>query len=443
MDLLIGAASEIITPDLGCEMAGFAARTGRATGIHDDLHARALVLDNGQTRIALISVELLGVTRALTEAVRARIERDTGIPAQNVVIAATHTHCGPTTFTHFYNQGQPLDESYLVRLADAVVVATHAAYGKRRPASLRSGFVRTEGIAVNRRSDNGLPIDPDAGVLLATGTDGRPIAIAISFACHTTVLGPNTLEISGDYAHYTILELQQEFGAEVLFFNGAEGDISIGHKSNLSAVGVIAPFRTFQKAEEIGVRLARAVSSGLSSLEPEEPVLDVAVRTLQLPLKTYAPLAEMTRRVEQNLAAQEGLSGEELLLTLQRTLFSRIDEYYAALYESADGPEPKTLPFEMTAVRIGNTAMLSFPGEVFVEIALAIRRQVHFKRVLFLGLANGYNGYFPTAEADVSAGYEVVASRVTPAAAATLSAGSVDLVNSLLDRSSAGAKENG
>ena len=443
MNLLIGAASEVITPDIGCEMAGFAARTGRATGVHDHLHARALVLDNGQTRIALISVELLGVTRAFTNGVRSRIHRHIGIPASNIVIAATHTHCGPTTFTHFYNQGQPLDESYLVRLAESIVRAVRRAFDSRRPAALRSGFVTTQGIAVNRRSDNGLPIDPEAGVLLATDSDGRPIAVAISFACHTTVLGPNTLEISGDYAHYTIRELQQETGAEVLFFNGAEGDISIGHKSNLSAVGVIAPFRTFQKAEEIGVRLAQAVSAGLSSLAGEDPVLDVAVRTLQLPLKTYAPLPEMKTRVQQYLAAEQGLSGDELLVARQRTLFSRIDEYYAALYESANGPEPKTLPFEMTAVRIGNTALLSFPGEVFVEIALAIRQQVHFKRIMFLGLANDYNGYFPTAESDASAGYEVVASRVTPGAAPLLMDGSVDLVNSLFDRTDNRAKENG
>lgn len=450
-ELTIGVASEVITPEIGCEMAGFDARKGRARGVHDDLHVRAMVLGNGRTKVALISIELLGIDGGFATRVRAEIEKHTAIPAFLVIIAATHTHCGPVTFNHFYNQGQPLDQAYLSRLSAALVSSVEKAISNAHPRRLRSGFVRVDGIAVNRRTSDGLPVDPFAGVLLVEESNGTPVAAAITFACHTTVLGPNTLDISGDFAFYAIRQLQQELGpdAEVLFFNGAEGDISIGHKSDLSAVGVIAPFRTFEKAEELGLRLAGAVSAGLSGLEYEDPALEVKRSTLHLPLKRYLPLAVMTERRESDLSAMHrmadrqtveqnsGTAGEpkELLEARQRSLFSRIEEYYALLYERTGGVEPKTLAAELTAVRIGNTVLLSFPGEVFVEIALDIRNRSRFARTMFLGLANDYVGYLPTAEADAAAGYEVVAARVKPEAAAILTDGAVNLVNSLSERS--------
>ncbi|MGH9693084.1 MAG: neutral/alkaline non-lysosomal ceramidase N-terminal domain-containing protein, partial [Bryobacteraceae bacterium] len=113
LELRVGVHSEIITPPLGSQMAGFAARGGVAQGVHDDLHARALVVDDGTTIAALISVEIIGIDRELADRVREEICLRTGIPAAHVVISATHTHCGPATFRHFFNQMQDLDTSYI------------------------------------------------------------------------------------------------------------------------------------------------------------------------------------------------------------------------------------------------------------------------------------------------------------------------------------------
>lgn len=268
-ELLAGVGSEIITPSLGCQMAGFDARKGVAESVHDDLHARALVLDNGQTRVALISVEILGLDRSFADRVWSDIEHRTGIPAENVVIAATHTHCGPVTFNHFFNQGQ----AYVDRLASAISIAAERVFESRNVRRVRSGFVRAEGIAVNRRTADGRPVDPQAGVLSIQQAGGEPACVCVFFACHPTVLGPNTLAITADFPYFTGRKLQSEFGADChgLFFNGAEGDISVGHRSDLSAGGVIAPFRTFAKAEELGERLANAVIAGYDNLCNEAP----------------------------------------------------------------------------------------------------------------------------------------------------------------------------
>ena len=439
-ELLIGAASEIITPDLGCPLAGFDARQGVAQNVHDDLHALALALDDGLTKIALISVEALAISVEFAQRVRAGIEERTGIPAANVILAATHTHCGPVTLNHFFNQGQPLDRAYLDRLAARIVSSVEKAFAGRRPRRLRSGMVPVEGVAVNRRNADGRPVDPLAGVLLVEELDGAPAALAINYACHPTVLGPNTLEITADFPFFTARQLSRQLGPDVpiLYFNGAEGDVSIGHNSGLSAVGVIAPFRTFQKAEEVGTRLAGAIAAGLPDLAYEQPRIAAKTGSASLPLKRYAPLAEMIARRKAAAEAMRELekSGhvdERVLLARQRSLYCRIEEYYAVLYEEIAGDEPKVLPVELTAVRIGRTALLSFPGELFVSPGLEIRARSAFPRTLFLGLANGYIGYVPTSESNETAGYEVVASRVAPAASGVLVEAALRLLSSLPD----------
>ncbi|HMJ63540.1 MAG TPA: neutral/alkaline non-lysosomal ceramidase N-terminal domain-containing protein [Bryobacteraceae bacterium] len=433
----IGSGSVVITPPLGSEMAGFDARKGLAQGVHDDLHARALVFDDGSTQVALVSVEVIGLSRAFVRRIQQEIERQTGIPSAHIILAATHTHCGPVTFHHFFNQDQPLDNVYLDQLAAGIVRSVTLALAASVPGRVRAGFVHVDGIAVNRRTSDGQPVDPAAGVILVEDVAGRPSAIAINFACHTTVLGPNTLEISADFPYYTTRYLQSVLGddVEVLFFNGAEGDISVGHKSDLSAVGVIADFRTFEKAEELGNRLGRIVAESLASLEPEDVRLKLATEDVPLPLKTYPPMDVMTHRRERALANIRDLNEQELtprVLEARRDgLFSRIEEYYALHYKDAEGHEPKTLAAEVNVVQIGGTAIVTFPGEVFVAIALEIRRHSPFARTMFFGLANDYIGYVPTADANANAGYEVVASRVGPAAAGILEKQTGQLLHSL------------
>jgi hypothetical protein len=435
-DILAGIASQIITPELGCHLAGFDARKGVATRVHDDLFARALVLDDGATTAALVSLDVLGVSRPFADNVRSMIEQRTGIPARHVIISATHTHCAPVTLNHFFNQGQPLDEQYLERLAAGVTASVVGAYETRRPRRLRSGSVSVEGVAVNRRTENGLPIDQTAGVITIEELDGNPAAVSVFYPCHTTTLGPNTLEITADFPYYTITRLKERLGTdvEVLYVNGAEGDLSVGHRSDLSAVGIIAPNRTFKRAEELGNRLADCVYAGIAGMLPEDGCLAVARTVSLLPLKSYAPLAEMQSirkqaAEEMREAKQSGAADRELILARQRSLFSRIEEYYASLSESL--AEPKLLEAELTAIRIGDTVLLSLPGEVFVAISLAIRQRSPFKRTMFAGLANDYIGYIPTAEATTSLGYEVVASRVSPGAAEVLTDSAVELLRSL------------
>lgn len=418
----IGVASQVITPPLGSQMAGFDARKGVSDGVHDDLHAHAMILESGETRIALVSIEVIAVSADFSRRVRSRIETSIGIPAGHILLSATHTHCGPVTLHHFFNQGQSLDEEYLEHMAHAVVAAVEAAWRSRKPRQLRTGLAPCDGIAINRRTNDGTPVDPFAGVLLVEELDGTAVAVAVNYACHTTVLGPDTLKITQDFPFFTLERLRQQLGANVkaFYFNGAEGDLSVGHKSDLSAVGVVDSFRTFATAQRLGERLADSVLLSLRSLQLQPASLEVQVAEVNLPLKTYPPVEAMSAAREQalrDLEAMDPPAKEQpifpaFLRAKQKYLFARIEEYYARLYAESHYPEPKQLPVEVIVLRIGNLGIVSLPGEIFVQLALNVRARSPLQQTLFFGLTNDYIGYLPDMKADPQAGYEVVAARV-------------------------------
>jgi len=415
-----GFGREIVTPPPGSLMAGFDARKGLSEGVHDDLYARAVAVDD----VLLISVDVIGFDTAFAAGVRRQIESESGIPYANIILSGTHTHCGPVTFNHFFNPEQPLDATYLGLLYRQIVRAATTAVTRRRPSRLRAGMVPVSAVARNRRTAGSLPVDPEAAVLFAEPLDNSPGIILVNYACHPTVLGPDTLQISADFPGYAVRHIEAATGANAVFFQGAEGDLSMGHRSDLSAIGVIAPSRTFGKADELGTRLGCAVTGCLASLETESGPVAATNRIIDLPTKSYPPPAEMTRRREEAAAeAATAATGQPLLQARQRHLYSRIEEFYAA--------RPRRLSGEFTAIRVGNTAFLSIPGELFVAIGLEIRRRSPFARTFLLGLANGYIGYLPTADATAAAGYEVVAAQVAPPAAQVLVEGCLELLGNL------------
>ena len=430
----VGAAHRKVTPAVGSQMAGFDARKGVSMGVHDELCARALCIEHNAVCVLLVSVEVISVSREFCWRVRKRIETATGIPAAHIVIAATHTHCGPPTHNHFYNRHQPLDTHYLKALQDAICTAAEKAQQQMALRHLRAGFARCEQLAVNRRTADGMPVDPMAGVLLVENADGTPYAVAVNYACHATVLGPNTLEYTGDFPFFTQRYLQQHLGEQVeaIFFNGAEGDISIGHKSDLSAVGIIAPYRNFETAQKLGEKLGAAVVQAISRYTEVEGELAIASVQAPLPLKSYASIDEMRRlRVEaaEALKGIEALPVEQQLPIRQKSLFARIEEYYAELYAAERGPAPGVLAAEVVAIRFGDVALVTLPGEIFVAVALGIRNVSPMAKTMFLGLANDYIGYLPSDGAAVSVGYEVVASRVTDDAWQQLHASALEILH--------------
>ena len=284
-----------ITPPAGAPLAGFAAREGVSTGVHDPLFAHALVIESHGRAAAFVSVDVLGLAADFVQRVRDMIKTRTGLPEDAVMVSATHTHSAPVTVSTFFNPGETLNQAYMNRLATAIDDAVAGAWESRMPARVGVGSGRVSGIGRNRRTPDHLPVDDEVGIIKVASLDDRTRGVLINHACHPTVLGPDNLLMTGDFPAFTIERIEKELGTGsfALFVNGAQGNISMGHSSELSAIGVITPGRTFERAAELGHRLAEVVLAALPAIPTFEDLpLSSSSATVHLPFNRYPPPAE-------------------------------------------------------------------------------------------------------------------------------------------------------
>ena len=409
-----------ITPPVGVPLAGFAARQGVSTGVHDPLFARALAIEHRGFAAVFVSVDVLGLAADFVGRVRQIINARTGLPEAAVMVSATHTHSAPVTVSTFFNPGETLDQAYMTRLASAIDDAVACAWQSRSAARLGVGSGRVSGIGRNRRTADHLPVDDEVGIIKVASLDGRTRGVLINHACHPTVLGPDNLLITGDFPAFAIerIEARLGFGSFALFVNGAQGNISMGHSSELSAIGIITPGRTFERAEELGHRLAGVVLGALPSIQDAEDVpVAHASRTIHLPFNAYPPPAETAAALTDaqsalDLLERDSAPVEQVGPAKTRRLYASIRNFYAG--EAAARPDGR-LPIEIQGFRVGSALFVAVPGELFVEIALRIKAETDHP-VFIMGISNGYVGYLPNRAAYRAGGYEVVSAKVTEAA---------------------------
>jgi len=409
-----------ITPAVGMPLAGFAARQGVSTGVHDPLFAHALVIESRGRTAAFVSVDVLGLAADFVQRVRRQIRGRTGLSEEAVMVSATHTHSAPVTVSTFFNPGETLDQAYMDRLGAAIEDAVARAWESRVPARVGVGSGRVSGIGRNRRTADHLPVDDEVGIIKVAAPDGRPRGVLINHACHPTVLGPDNLLMTGDFPAFAIDRIEADLGAGsfALFVNGAQGNISMGHSSELSAIGIITPGRTFERAEELGHRLAAVVLDRLPSIPAADDLdLSHASRTIHLPFNRYPPPQETAAALLEAQSAldtleQDGAAVEQLGPAKTRRLYASIRNFYAG--EAAALPDGR-LPIEIQGFRLGSALFVAVPGELFVEIALRIKADTRHP-VFIMGITNGYVGYLPTRDAYRAGGYEVVSAKVTEAA---------------------------
>ena len=421
--LKAGFGKTCITPSPGAWLAGFAARKGACTGVHDDLYARALAMDNGAAPVILVSVDVLALSAEFVDHLRASIARRLPVDSGSVMVACTHTHAAPVTIRTFFNPEETVDAQYMDRLARAIEDAAASAWQHRAGARIGVGVGRVTGVGVNRRTATGSPVDEEVAIVKLADESGKMRGVLINYACHPTVLGPDNLLATGDFPNMAVarIEAQAGPGSFAMYTNGAQGDISMGHSSELSAIGVIAPGRTFEHAAELGSRLADAAWAALDHIETSDAVaLSAATLPVKLPLKHYPDAAETARALKEAEDRVQRLeeAGDSLALRQARSelLYSSIAHYYAReTVRFADG----LLPVGLQGIRIADALFVAVPGELFVEVALRARQSARHP-LFVVGLANGYYGYLPSPDAYPQGGYEVVSSMCDAAHAGRL-----------------------
>ncbi|MGB4036195.1 neutral/alkaline non-lysosomal ceramidase N-terminal domain-containing protein [Candidatus Darwinibacter acetoxidans] len=428
--LRAGFGRAAITPQLGSPMAGYLARVKGAQGVHDQLSAHAAVFEQGPLRAAVLNLDLLEVTEEICREIRRRAEGALGIPGDNLLICATHTHSGPAVSKKFGFDG---NESTVDRIISGAVLALEEAQGKFQAVEVKRGRAALAGVAKNRRT---LEETPDPAVQAVGFYAGAElVGCLVNFGLHPTVLGAENLEYSADYPGFLRRAVaRQHPGCCTLVLTGAAGNVNIGYSADASALGEQIDFRTFTKAEEVGTTIAQAALNALGDgVSCTEPFLQVVSGRVPLPLKhlptldelglSLAELRERRQALPPESSEAKQLSIEEVYLTV---LQASLEDY------KAEGRSELDVPLQ--ALAVGDTVLVGIPGEPFAELGLSIKEGWEPAQVLVVAYANGYFGYFPTMEAFQEGGYEAETSVFHPSAIQVLTTEARRLIAAVLGK---------
>lgn len=403
----VGAAKVDITPPLGLELEGFGSRVSGASGIHDPLHARALVAEGADgTTVALVVADLLQVLPRLQGQIAAAVKASTGIPRERLQLAGTHTHSGPDL-----NEPSQAEVEIGRRIAGAVA----RAWEHRREAVAAVGIGRVDGIGKNRRP-NGGPVDDRVTVTRYDGTDGTPIATHVNYGCHPTTLGPNNTLYTADYPGVLCRLVDEAVGGVTIFSTGPQGDVNPGgYSPEGSMVGVVVPWRTFESAERYGHILADcvlAVRAGLSPAASDRVWGDSRVVELR---RKPLPDPAVARRAA-TLAREAERAVSAAALTPDATYHALVAAAYAELIagQAADPEASGPVRVRASALAIGPLLHLGVSGELFVGLGQRMRHAMGEDRTCIAALCDGTIGYIPTADAFEVGGYEPNASVLQP-----------------------------
>ncbi len=446
-----GAAQVRINPADGTPMAGYYHARG-SEGLADDLFSKALVLDDGSNRVALVTLDLISTTRSLVEKARVAITKRTGIPGTHVMISATHAHTGPVLADggsrHDALGGtEPKAVEYSASLPDLIAESVERAFAVRSNVVLSATVGRCDDLAFNRRffmRDGSLAWNPgkrNADVVLPAGVTDPEVAVLliepphdparfvaaravyVNFAMHPDTVGGT--RVSADYPGALARRMADYHGpaAVTLFANGACGNInhidtSWGREQKGS-----------EEANRIGTLLAGAIFRAEKNLRSVAPAqLRARSEIVKLPLPSVTPDEIATARIDVRTAKDSTRDGFMKLVTAHKVL-------------DVAAREGKPLEVEVQVFTLGDDlAWVSLPGEIFVELGLAIKQRSPFRQTMIAELANGSIGYIPDRRAYAEGNYEPVSARCAAGGGEILVDAAVKMLRSLADESRNGAK---
>lgn len=425
-ELQAGVAFVDITAPIPFRMHGYFYER-LSTGVKDPLFARAIVLKQGKETAAFVFCDLVGIPYAETMPARKKASSRSGIPVEHIAITATHTHTGPqffmslNDFWHDYAVAKhgkdPYDAAaYRAELIDKIADAVVQAKAALTVVEARSGFASEDRISFNRRyhMKGGAvrfnpavnnpdiigpagPIDPQVGILsFAKPGAKEPSSLIVSFAMHPDTSGGGTL-YSADYIHGLDERLKHIFGTDckVMFATGTCGDINNRDVHSEKQ----------RMADELGTILGDVVAVAIQKgqLPPiKQPML--AVRSTKVPCALQQVSADDVAKANKKM---------ERLVTRELPFMESVEACKILDVERLRKIWGDTVPLEVQAFRLDNdTAIVTLPSEIFVNLGLAIKAASPFKTTLVVELANDSVAYIPTKQAFLEGSYEVTNSRV-------------------------------
>jgi neutral ceramidase len=424
--LRAGAATSNITPQLGELLVGNWVAMP-ATHVHDELQARCLVLDNGEARLAIVIADNLGIPRGVLDEAKRLAQQRSGIPAERILIASTHTHSASSARgSERLDASEPLDR-YQTFVATRIADGIQRAVNNLEPARIGWGSGSLPGQVFNRRwfmkpgphlnnpfggtdrvrmnppvgSPDLLkpagPTDPEIGFLSVISESGRPIALLANYSLHYVGGVPNG-HVSADYFGAFARRMLGLVGSGdagtdaapfvAMLSNGTSGDVN-----NIDVRGGQKRLGDYARMEVVANQVAAEVFRAMQGLEYHDAV---PLRMIQreIAVDTRRPTPALVAWAREILSRPEGVT----------SAFPRERIYAERTLRLADAPPRIQVPLQV--LRIGDLAAVTIPFEVFVEIGLELKAKSPFPDTFAISLANGAYGYLPTVAHHEAGGYE-------------------------------------
>jgi neutral ceramidase len=394
-DFQAGVARVKITPPVPFWMSGYAARTHPSEGVEQDLWAKALALrDPGGHSVVLVTTDLIGLPRVISDEVAVRVRERFRVERSQIVLSASHTHCGPAVRKNlavlydFSEEDRRRVDAYGAELVGRLVEVVGRALEDLAPARVSVGHGAV-GFAVNRREPTpegvkigvnpGGPVDHDVPVLKVTAKDGSLRAVVFGYACHNTTLGGDFYRIGGDYAGYAQAELEKTHpGATALFMMLCGGDQNPNPRGTLDLA--------LQHGHALATEVARVLGTSLRRVRPP---LRAALEVVPL---DFAP---HTRAVFE----EEARSEDRFRQRRARLMLAAYDA----------GKPVRQTPYPVQAIRFGrDLTLLALGGEPVVDYALRLKRELPTERLIVAGYCHDVMCYIPSRRVLQEGGYEAV-----------------------------------
>jgi neutral ceramidase len=415
-DYRAGAAEVVITPPRGMPMAGYY-YVRLNEGTHDDLHAKAIVIEGDGGKVALVALDLVGIPRHFVEEARLQIEKETGISGSRVMISATHSHTGPELGGRLKGvdaSTEKLAQGYYRTLPGKIAESVRLANSRLATAKISEGVGHEGSVSFIRRyfmTDGTVgwnpgklnpkivrptgQIDPDIGIVSLQSSEGKPLATYVNFANHQDTMGGT--QFSADYAYTLAKDLTDAKGSGMvtLFTIGCAGNI------NHIDVSRSGPQKGPEESARIGTILAGDVLKTWPHLREVSPgPIQERSQIVPLPLAPYAP--EDVPKARDVVAAYGKPNSRPFY-----------DQVYAFKVLELEERKHKPLEAEVQVIALGrDLAWVGLPGEIFVELGKTIKLASPFRQTIIAELANGSLGYIPDRKAYPQGAYEPISARM-------------------------------
>jgi hypothetical protein len=396
-----GVARANINPSIGQDNIGDYGRLVPGTGIGNELYAKALVLDDGQNRIAVVTADIIDFPGTLVEDIRSRACSLTGIDGKNILLNASHTHSSPATA-----KDDKASHEYLVELAKKAAGAIYLADRNKEEVRIGVGIGEAK-VAINRWQKSGstvkwgpnpdAPVDYEVMVIRIDDNRGDPMAVLVNYASHPSIMGGSNLLYSGDYTSFAqeLIEKVYDNRLTAMFSTGAGGDIKI---ASLSEDKQSFHYGDLEDCRRYGTVVGAEAVKVIEMIETK-PVDKVGASTMSvsLPLVKLPSVEEVEqekKRIEDEIVRLDGAAREGKLIDL-----AWAEETINSL---KDGTAPESITAEVQLLRIGNEiALFAVPGELFVEVGMKIKKALGLPGSFVLAYSNGYDlGYLPSKQAE-------------------------------------------